>query len=210
MGKLFGPDSILFAFLTKIADLIILNVLWIIGCIPIVTIGASTIALYYCAEKYRVNDALNLLRTFWNAYRSNLKQSFALMGIMLLVMGTFAADFILLYRIKFEIPEVILGVIGVALLLSILAMGYIFPLQAHFDNTVRKTTINAVIMSILHLPKSLLVAILNLLPIGLLFFLTDGFLPFVIIWLFIGGSGIAYINNTILQSIFKRYYDHKE
>ena len=45
MGKLFGPDSILFAFLTKIADLIILNVLWIIGCIPSVTIGASTIIM---------------------------------------------------------------------------------------------------------------------------------------------------------------------
>ena len=45
MGKLFGPDSILFAFLAKIADLIILNVLWIIGCIPSVTIGASTIIM---------------------------------------------------------------------------------------------------------------------------------------------------------------------
>ena len=53
MGNLFGQDSFLTNFLTRIADLMVLNFLWVIGCVPIITIGTSTVALYYCVEQYR-------------------------------------------------------------------------------------------------------------------------------------------------------------
>ena len=50
MGKLFSPDSPAIKFLWKAADLIALNLIWLICCIPIVTIGPSTAAMYCVAE----------------------------------------------------------------------------------------------------------------------------------------------------------------
>ena len=87
MGNLFGQDSFLTNFLTRIADLMVLNFLWVIGCVPIITIGTSTVALYYCVEQYRVFGGFKVLKTFWDAYRSNFKQATALMGIFLLAVG---------------------------------------------------------------------------------------------------------------------------
>mgnify|MGYP002982023001 CR=1 FL=1 len=51
---MFGIDSKLYEFLSKIADLIIVNLLFIICSLPIVTIGASTTALYGVTKKWQV------------------------------------------------------------------------------------------------------------------------------------------------------------
>ena len=57
MGKLFDLDSPLFSGLNKLADLIYLNILTMICCIPIITIGASMTALNYVALKIVRNEA---------------------------------------------------------------------------------------------------------------------------------------------------------
>ena len=208
MGRIFGQDSFLTSFLTKITDLMILNFMWLIGCIPIVTIGTSTAALYYCVEKYRENGGIRLLESFWKAYRTNFKQATALFVIMLAVLCILVADVLVLYQMEMEISTVILVIMGVIALLILLAMGYVFPLQAKFINTVKQTMKNAWLMAILHLPKSLLVMVLNLLPVLLWVLVPEAFYRCAGLWFFIGGSGTAYINNIILQSVFKRYYDN--
>lgn len=207
MDKIFGQESFLTNFLTTIADLMILNFMWLIGCIPIITIGASTTAVYYCVEKYRENGGVPVVKTFWKAYRSNFKKATVLFCVLLVVLGVIAVDVLVLYQTKIEIHTVVLVIMGVIALLVVIAMGYVFPLQARFENTIGRTIKNAWLMALLHLPKSILVAILNLLPVLLWLFVPNFLYQCLGLLLFIGGSGIAYINNIILQSVFKRYYD---
>ena len=54
MNRLFSLDGKLFHILSRIADLILLNVLWLLSSLPIITIGASTTALYYVMLKTKI------------------------------------------------------------------------------------------------------------------------------------------------------------
>ncbi len=71
---MFKIDGKLFTTLSKIGDLLILNVLWLIGCIPVVTIGVSTASMYHCCIKCVRRDRSKIWKEFWRAYKLNLKQ----------------------------------------------------------------------------------------------------------------------------------------
>ena len=71
---MFSIDGKLFRTLSKIGDLFILNVLWIIGCLPIVTIGVSTASMYHCCIKCVRRDRSQTGKEFWKAYKMNFKQ----------------------------------------------------------------------------------------------------------------------------------------
>ena len=71
---MFSIDGKLFRTLSKIGDLFILNVLWIIGCLPIITIGVSTASMYHCCIKCVRRDRSQTGKEFWRAYKMNFKQ----------------------------------------------------------------------------------------------------------------------------------------
>lgn len=205
MKKLFSPDSPITIFLTKLADLMIINLLWLLGCIPVITIGTSTTALYRCVMLYRKDGDIPIVKEFWKAYRANFKQSTILLLIMIAVGGFVATD---LYVVVYAQKEVgIGGIIGFAALalFSLPAMGYVFPLQSQFENSVSRTLKNAWLMSILHFPKSLAVMILNLLPVLVLLLWTEVWYRSLLLWFFLGGSSTAYLNGIVLQGVFRKY-----
>ena len=205
MKKLFSPDSPITIFLTKLADLMIMNLLWLLGCVPVTTVGASTTALYRCVMLYRKDGDIPFVKEFWKAYRVNLKQSTILFLIMIAVGSLVAAD---LYVVVYSQTEVgIGGMIGFAALalFCLPAMGYVFPLQAQFENSVPQTLKNAWLMSILHFPKSLVVMILNLLPLLVLLLWTEVWYRSLLLWFFLGGAATAYLNGIVLQGIFRKY-----
>lgn len=81
-------DNIFIRILSRIFDLIVLNILWAVFCLPIVTIGASTTALYSVTLKMVVNEEGYLIRDFWRAFKRDFKQSTSI-WLLLLVLGIF-------------------------------------------------------------------------------------------------------------------------
>ena len=71
---MFSVNGKFFTVLSKIGDLFILNVLWIIGCLPVVTIVTSTASLYHCCIKCVRRDRSSVGKEFWRAYKMNLVQ----------------------------------------------------------------------------------------------------------------------------------------
>ena len=71
----FNLDSPFMRFLTKMADLIILNILYMICCIPIVTIGAASTALYTVSMKAVKNEESYIIRGYFKAFKENFKIS---------------------------------------------------------------------------------------------------------------------------------------
>lgn len=206
MGKIFNPDSSLMMFFSKILDLIILNLMLLIGCIPIVTIGTSTTALNYCVEQCRQNQGGAIYKQFWYAYRANFKQATQLLGFLLIPTAIIVADLLILYQNEIRINIIVLVLMGVFAVLCYLAMGFVFPLQARFSNTTKQTLKNALLMSILSLPKAIIVGALNFLPIGLAVLWPYLFLRSIIFWVMIGFAAIAYLNNIFLQKVFSQFY----
>ena len=83
MAKLFDYNNIVWRFMGRVADLFFLTLLWAIGSLPLVTMGASTTALYYVALKMVKNQEGYIWKSFWKSYRENLKTAAGIWCIML-------------------------------------------------------------------------------------------------------------------------------
>ena len=83
MNQLFSTDGVIYRFLTVTGNIIIATVLWLIGCIPVVTIGTSTAALYYTIVKSVRKEVGYVHAEFWRGYKLNLKKGAAATAALL-------------------------------------------------------------------------------------------------------------------------------
>jgi len=202
----FGIDSKLYEFLSKIADLIIVNLLFIICSLPIVTIGAATTALYGVTKKMASNSEGYIFRSYFKLFKENFKQS-TIMWIILLVLSLIpTADlYIINYMPKGLLPTVLRGFMLAAALAILFVFLYAMALQSTFENTVKNTLKNAFLMGIGHFPWTLLIVAITLLPIILLVTLGSAASSVIYVMSFVGFSVLAYLNSFIFNRIFKKY-----
>ncbi len=100
MKGIFGYDSPLMTALTSVGDCICLSVLWIVFSLPVVTLGASTTALYSAAHHVIRRKEGGLWRHFWGAFREDLKRT-TLAGLAVLaLMALLTVDIFVLRGIK--------------------------------------------------------------------------------------------------------------
>ena len=203
--KWFQYDSPLFTFLSRVADLMILNLLFLVFCIPVVTIGASATAMYTVLFRMADDSCSGTIAAFWNAFRANFKKSTLIFLILLLPVLLVVYEQWLYFAGVVEHGILNAVVFSVPLLIVTFLVSYAFPLTAKFENTVGATLKNALLISIAHLPVSVLIALLNLLPFILLFWMTDLFVRMSLLFLVIGFSGIAFLDVLMLRRIFRRY-----
>jgi uncharacterized membrane protein YesL len=122
-------------FMARLWDLFLLNLLWIVGSLPIVTVGISTIAAYSVMLKMVQDDDPRVIRDFLEAYRGNLRQGLGLSLLLVAVSGAAAVDFLLFEAVEGSpIFLLIIGMLTAAFLL--LHILYAFPLAARYENTV--------------------------------------------------------------------------
>lgn len=200
--KLFQIDSPLMRTLAHITDMVILNVMWIICSIPVVTMGASTAALFGCFLN-ESKETLTITR-FWNQFRGNFKKAtiiwIAEIPLLLVIMvniwfyysqgGAFSIT-----RILLLIPAVILGV----------GLEYWLPLQSHFENSIRQTMKNGFLISLAHFPISLLILAIQIFPVVLAVINIEWFLRVLPVFLLVGKSGITQIAAFLFQRVFRHY-----
>ena len=75
MNSLFNIDSPIMTFLSRVADLVILNILYVVCCLPIFTIGAATSALYYQVMKMSKNEESYAFRGNFKAFKDNFRKA---------------------------------------------------------------------------------------------------------------------------------------
>lgn len=201
MNNLLFSDSKLVNYLFRLGDLILLNLCFLLCCLPLVTIGAATSALYAVCFRFGTVREERTLHCFFRSFRENLRQAtpFWLADAA----GCFAASYLALgfyadggqFHYAF-IPFLVL------LALHVMVFSYVFPLLALFENSWRGTLRNAFILSIGHLPRSVCVAGLNVLPFVLFLFHPTLFMRIGILWFFLYFSASAYVNTLLLRSVF--------
>ena len=205
MGKIFSPDSPIIKFLWKAADLIALNLIWLICCIPVITIGPSTAAMYCVARDIAKGEWPGILKTFFKAFKTNFKQAF-LVSLVLLI----PVCLIVVYLFYTSIGALDhTAWMKMFCYLAILIIGfictYVFPLMAYFDNTIGNTLKNAVLLPLDNPFLAVLCTALNLLPVILLLVSVNVFASAGFFWLVIGGSLTAVINCRLLGMLFFKF-----
>lgn len=196
--------------LSKLGDMFILNFIYVLSCIPIITIGASTTALYYTTLKMAENNESYVWRDYWKAFKSNLKQATVIWLIVFAGWAVVALDFLIAGGLSMQLGTIVaIGVVVVAVFLGILGL-YVFPLLARFDNTVVRTMKNAVMIAIRHLPSTILIALIHAAPLLVAFVSIEAFLKgFIVIMLF-AASPLAYLESKLFVKVFRRYYPKTE
>lgn len=139
MRNLLNPEGKMMLFFTKLAYSAYLNVLWFICCLPVITAGASTAALFYVTLKVAKNEEGNLTRSFFRAFSQNFRKATVIWLILLALGIILALDGYVLYHMRLENAfwAVTSAVFLVALAAYAIILMYIFPLLARFENTVR-------------------------------------------------------------------------
>jgi hypothetical protein len=201
--KFFDLDSPLMQVLNKVADLLWLNILTLICCIPIVTVGASLTAMNYMALKIVRNEECYITKGFFKSFKQNFRQATAIWLLFLLAVLVLAGDFYIMKNSGIEFNIVIKVVIGIVALILTFTWMFVFPVLAKFDNTVIRTIKNAFVMSILQFPKTLLMIVMYALPIVIGMLVPQAF---PICFLF-GLSAPAYVSALLYNKFFKKLED---
>ncbi len=154
-NRIFNADNPFWRVMGRIFDAVELNLLWVLGCLPIVTFGASTTAFYYAMINLQRGEEGILHRDFWKSFKLNLKQG-SLMGLLLMPMGAFLAFDVYIARKQGPgIYAFFMVFFAVVFLLWAFVTLYAFPLLAKFDNSTKKTLVLAFTLSMRNLPKTL-------------------------------------------------------
>lgn len=211
MSRLFDMDNGVFRFLGRLADLMILNLIFIATCIPIITIGAAWTALYYVALKMVRNEESYIIRGYLKSFKENFKQATILwIGVLIFVFLLFMDYRILAISEGGTVVNVIRIGIMMVTLVGAMTLTYLFPVLSKFYNTIRYTLQNAILMSIRHFPQTILMLVISAAAVVVTWLSTVTIVYGILVWLMFGFSLIAYINSWFLVRIFDKYIPKNE
>lgn len=202
MGGLLDYNGPLMRTINKIADVAMLSFFWFVFCIPIVTSGAATTALYHTAYKVIRKERSHVWREFWSAFKSNFKQATIAELVMFLLYAFLGVVCYLYYSIgvlKFGIAVIIY----LAIVLMVTMWGiYLFPYIARFQNTMKGVFMNAAYMCSRHIFRT--VALFFIFLMAIVLFLAMPLLILVV------PVGCAVVQSFILEKIFKKYMTEED
>lgn len=203
------PGSHIFQFLERVANLIILNVLFLICCIPIITIGPALTALYYVSMKMVRNEEQSIIRDFFHAFRQNFRQGLLLFLLVLTVSLFLSIDmYLLLYSsaVPDEYVKLLLCATGAIIVLFLMILSYAFPILARFHVTLIGCIKASVGVAFSHLPTTFSVIVISFLPL-LAVFLPIIQIMYVVfpILLLVGFALMAYSQSWFLLKAFRRH-----
>lgn len=209
MGNFFDPDGSIMRALSRIADVAILNILWLICCLPVVTAGAATTALVSVTLKMTDDNEGYIFRSYIKAFKRNFKQSTLVWLSLLAVMIVLGADYYIMCQWDSRLRYGMLTVVILAALILLFVGLYIFPLIAKFENTIGEYFKNALFMSIRHLPYTALLALIFGIQVYADFYMlvNTQYLPILILF---GESAFVYVMSYIYERIFKGYITQTE
>lgn len=201
MDRFFNPDSPVMSFLSRIADLIWLNLLTLLCSIPVVTAGAAFTALHYVSIKMVRNEDGYLTKSFFKSFKENFFQATAMWLLMLLLMAAAGADFYFVSMMDSGVAFILRMGLCVVLFFFLCGGIYWFALLARFENSIKNTIKNACFIGILNFPKSMCILIIYAVFLILYGLFAIRILPLIFL---LGISLPVYLASYLFSGIFKK------
>ena len=203
--SIFDTDNFFMKICEKILDLVTVNLIFLLSCLPIVTIGIAKVSLYQTLFAIKGARRVKVTATYVQAFRKNWKVGLKLSLLELLIVGISLFDLLLFWRQE-TMPFQMLKAtcIGVIIFASLLFL-CVYPLAAKFEMTVKDLLQTGLIMVSLHFLWFFLMIALLAVIVFLLsssgFVLLLGFTLFVLV----GFAALGFLQLRILETIFNKY-----
>lgn len=207
MNDIFQIDSPLMRGLSRITDLMALNVLWLLCCLPLITAGASTSAMYSVLFRQQLGLEDAVIRPFFRAFRENLKQGIilwlpGLIGIALLVF-----DGLFLYSMVTNFLHPLWLVFYVVAFLILSYCSFFPAVIARYHCQTRHVFGTCISLCCLNPIAAISVVVLNLVVPLCVLFLPEFVYKTLPLWLFFGSVLPAFLNSVTFLRVFSKYAD---
>ncbi|MCD8353195.1 MAG: YesL family protein [Clostridiales bacterium] len=200
--KFLQQDNSIVRLLNRMIDLIFLNVIWVVCSLPIVTLGATTTALYDVTLRMAFREDTGLYRAFFRAFRKNLKKGTLLflltagVGAVLVLDFLAASSWDIGFRFVFQVVILSVGYFYLA------AVSHAFPALAYFGGGVWESIRHGFLLAMKNSIFTIFIMLLDVLPI-LIFLFSPTYAPQALfVLLIIGFSLVAYLNSLHLARLF--------
>lgn len=199
--KRFGIDNPFFGFMGRVGDILILNVLFIITSIPIVTIGMSLSAMYRVTLRMERKECVYVAKEYFSAWKEEWKKSTGIWLIMLAT-GILLTFDLMVAKNMWSLLNIAVGALT---FIWGMVFTYVFAVQARFENTVKNIFKNAGYMAVRHFPFTIIMLVLNMIPAICIVFGSVTMALATPVYVAVGFSLTARINAIFLNKIFQRY-----
>ncbi len=210
MGKLFNLENPVMQGLSRLADMMILNLLVLVLCIPVVTAGAALSSMYYVELKWVRKEEGYVVKPFFQQFRNNFLQATAEWLLMLAVAAVLAVDFWMFYQAPDSFPKLLKYLVVVVSVTLYFFCQWVFPLQSHFINKVKTTLKNAMLIAIAHFPRTLGIGLVWLASAALLVISMMAIPMLFPIMLLFGFTVPGYVTCILISKPFSRFEPEKE
>lgn len=197
----FSPDSKFMSLCARLVALCKINLLWMACSLPIVTVGASTCAMLASLTAMKQDEDCGA-KAFFRAFRQHFPKATILWLLIAFLAAMLALDYRIVAYMTFPGRMAVIVLIFFCAFALVLVSGIIFPLLVRYPGSIRDTVVNAVLLSIAHLPKMLLVTAMNMLPALLLVVLPRVFFFFSFLLPICGFALIALYDLNVIGKIF--------
>ena len=203
----FNTDNVVMRISEKIADLVTVNLLFVLSCLPIVTIGIAKISLYQTVFAIKHQRRLPVIRTYISAFRENWKLGLQLGGMELLVSGICLFDLLLFWN-QTTLPMQALKAVCLGLFIFlVLVMLAAYPIAARYQLDWKECLQKAMIVTGLHFPWFFVMGSALLLLCMALASSVLAFLLGLMIFFLFGFSSLAYAQVGLMEKIFAHYQE---
>ena len=165
MGGIFNLDSTFMKYANKFADLMFLNMITIIFCIPIFTIGASLTAMHTMVLKIYRDEESYVIKGFFKAFKENFKQATIMWLLYLVMILVLFLDFWYIRNYDISLPKFFNYALIFITVLGAFSFTWAFILQSRYENKIINTLKNSLIVGASHFFYSVMMIILAALPI---------------------------------------------
>ncbi len=195
----FDIDNPFFEFMGALADVVIVNILFLICSIPVITMGASVSAMYQTIQKMQEGRLSSVFRFFGQAFRSSFKISIPAWLFQLF------SGCVLFFDLNFAgmMPKTLFWnivemVTGSLLLLWLMVSCYLLPAGIYAEKKIKEALAESLYMAVRNLPYTLVMAALNSIP-AVCMMLGTYFIGVVTPIYIVAGFGVtAYLNVMLL------------
>lgn len=202
--QVFDPNNLLWRMIARCVDFVGLGLFWLLLCLPVVTIGPATAALYYTVVKVFRQGESEGFRVLWQQFRANLKTG----CIATLICIPFVLVFAYFYSVMDQVKTVsttgtvMFVAYWVALILPAGVVCWLFPVMARFEGGVRDCFRTAFQLAMRHLPSTFILVLLNM---ELIIWSLEKWWP-VFFAPVLGGV----LSSLFLEKIFPKYLTEEE
>lgn len=193
--KFFRYDSAFWSITSKMFDIMLLNILWFITSIPIITIGAATKAIFAVTLKQYKGDESSIITMYFHEFIKQFKKSTILwLNIIFILIWILLGIYVCIsYSIVFVIAELSL------LLIFMITSMYIFPISIQNNDNILNIWKLSMYTALLNLPQSIILLTCIILPILITLFVIKLLPIMLFLWIFFGFAGICYLQSFIMK-----------